>query len=56
MPSLSCVFGSDNALVHCVRAYQKYCIMVGLKVMTEERLARLQDLINNYDKWCKVRG
>jgi hypothetical protein len=44
----------DSALVHCVRAYARYRMMIGLHCMTEERIARLKRYIADYKTLCSV--
>jgi hypothetical protein len=44
----------DSALVHCIRAYARYRMMIGLHCMTEERIERLKRYIVDYKKYCLV--
>jgi len=44
----------NSALVHCIRAYVMYRILVGLTCMTEGRLEHLQTALKNYQKYCTV--
>ncbi|KAJ7209303.1 hypothetical protein GGX14DRAFT_535100 [Mycena pura] len=43
----------DDPLVHCIRAYQRYRVMVGMHCMPESRLARLKTFIADYEYWCE---
>jgi cadmium resistance protein CadD (predicted permease) len=40
--------------VHCIRAYQQFCVMVNMTVMTADRLDRLEHYIETYEKYCTV--
>ena len=44
----------NSALVHCIRAYVTYRILVGLTCMTEGRLEHLRRALENYQKYCTV--
>jgi hypothetical protein len=44
----------NSALVHCIRAYVTYRILVGLTCMTESRLEHLRSALKNYQKYCTV--
>jgi hypothetical protein len=55
LPPLCNILGEDNPLVHCIRAYQQYCIMVSMKVMTTDRLERLRHYMLTYEHYCKVK-
>jgi len=44
----------DSVLVHCIRAYLRFRILVGLRCMTESRLERLRQAISVYQKCCAV--
>ncbi|KZT29211.1 hypothetical protein NEOLEDRAFT_1086238 [Neolentinus lepideus HHB14362 ss-1] len=40
-------------LIHCIRAYVKFRLMVGLRCMSESRLKALERFIHDYEKTCK---
>lgn len=44
----------NSALVHCIRAYVTYRILVGLTCMTESRLEHLRSALKDYQKYCTV--
>ncbi|KAJ7822282.1 hypothetical protein B0H14DRAFT_3089030 [Mycena olivaceomarginata] len=46
------LFPAKNSLVHCIRAYERYRIMVGMNCMPESRLQRLDTFIEEYEYWC----
>jgi hypothetical protein len=54
LPCICQLLGKDSPLVHCIRAYQQFCIMVGMTVMTADRLERLQTYLDSYDVYCSV--
>ena len=45
----------NSALVHCICAYMRYRMMIGLHCMSESRLMRLRQYISDYQNWCMVR-
>ncbi|KAJ7125922.1 hypothetical protein C8R44DRAFT_702274 [Mycena epipterygia] len=51
LPCIVQLFSNDNALVHCIRGYQRYRIMVGMHCMPEHRLQRLDTFIEDYEHW-----
>ncbi|KAJ7617483.1 hypothetical protein DFH06DRAFT_1062143 [Mycena polygramma] len=52
LPCIVQLFPSNNSLVHCIRAYQRYRIMVGMRCMPERRLQRLDEFIHAYERCC----
>jgi hypothetical protein len=54
LPCIVDFLPKNSVLVHCIRAYLKFRILVGLKCMTESRLERLQTALAIYQKCCKV--
>jgi len=44
----------NSALVHCIRAYLSYRILVGLTCMTQSRLEHLRIALQDYQKYCAV--
>jgi hypothetical protein len=54
MPCICELLGTNSPLVHCIRAYQQYCTIVGLKVMTTSRIERLKAYVETYEKYCAV--
>lgn len=44
----------NDPLIHCIRAYIKYRMMVGLQCLTETRLATTQQFIANYERRCEA--
>ena len=44
----------NSALIHCIRAYVAYRILVGLTCMTETRLQYLRSALKDYQKYCAV--
>ncbi|KAF8142215.1 hypothetical protein K438DRAFT_2114720 [Mycena galopus ATCC 62051] len=54
LPCIVELFPPNNSLVHCIRAYQCYRIMVGMGCMPERRLQQLDVCIQNYEYWCSM--
>ncbi|KAJ7092944.1 hypothetical protein B0H15DRAFT_938487 [Mycena belliarum] len=54
LPCIVQLFPPEDPLVHCIRAYQQYRIMVGMHCMPERRLERLDVFIQNYEHWCSM--
>ncbi|KAJ7803091.1 hypothetical protein B0H14DRAFT_2384902, partial [Mycena olivaceomarginata] len=52
LPCIVQLFPTKNSLVHCIRAYERYRIMVGMNCMPESRLQRLDTFIEEYEHWC----
>lgn len=44
----------NSSLVYCIRAYQIYRIVIGLRCMTDRRLEHLKEVIKDYKKYCSV--
>ncbi|KAJ7199478.1 hypothetical protein GGX14DRAFT_572859 [Mycena pura] len=44
---------AKSSLVHCIRSLLQYRMMLGLKVLTESRIARVEHLIQKYERYCK---
>lgn len=54
---LPCVVQSlprNSPFVHCIRAYAKYRLMIGMHCMSEQRFTRLEKYKREYKKWCAV--
>ncbi|KAJ7769544.1 hypothetical protein B0H14DRAFT_3116658 [Mycena olivaceomarginata] len=51
LPCIVQLFPPDNVLVHCIRAFQRYRLMVGMYCMPERRLKRLDTMIEDYEYW-----
>ena len=54
MPCIADFLPRNSPLVHCIRAYITYRILVGLTCMTESRLGHLRNALKNYQKYCTV--
>ncbi|KAK7015802.1 hypothetical protein R3P38DRAFT_3321610 [Favolaschia claudopus] len=52
LPSIAQLFPTNEPLIHCIRAYQRFRIMVGMTCMPERRLQRLDELIKDYERRC----
>ncbi|KAJ7797350.1 hypothetical protein B0H14DRAFT_3093169 [Mycena olivaceomarginata] len=52
LPCIVQLFPAKNSLVHWIRAYERYRIMVGMNCMPESRLQRLDTFIEEYEHWC----
>ncbi|KAJ7455773.1 hypothetical protein FB451DRAFT_1515464 [Mycena latifolia] len=52
LPCIVQLFPPNEPLVHCIRAYERYRIMVGMHCMPERRLQRLDVFIQDYEYWC----
>ena len=44
----------NSSIIHCIRAYQCYRIVIGLRCMTDRRFKYLAEVIKNYEKYCSV--
>ncbi|KAJ7640198.1 hypothetical protein B0H17DRAFT_1187201 [Mycena rosella] len=44
----------NSVLMHCIRAYAQYRLMIGLHCTTEERITRLRGYIKKYETFCSV--
>ena len=44
----------NSVLVHCIRAYIVYRILVGLTCITESRLEHLRNALKDYQRYCAV--
>ncbi|KAJ7119998.1 hypothetical protein C8R46DRAFT_1149767 [Mycena filopes] len=53
LPCIVQLFGANDPLVHCIRAYQRTRIMTGMHCMPESRLKRLIVFIQDYEYWCE---
>ena len=54
LPCIMQLLPRNSPLVHCIRAYQCYRIMIGLRCMTDRRLKYLEGLIKDYERYCSV--
>jgi len=54
LPCIVQLLPSNDSLVHCIRAYERYRMMVGMHCMPESRLQRLDVFIENYEIWVSV--
>jgi len=54
LPCIVQLLPAGSPLVHCIRAYVRYRMMIGMHCMTEERLQRLRNMITTYKKCCDV--
>ncbi|KAJ7686401.1 hypothetical protein B0H17DRAFT_985201 [Mycena rosella] len=52
LPCIVQILPSNNPLVHCIRAYQRYRLMAGMYCMPARRLAQLNEFIKDYEHWC----
>ncbi|KAJ7318563.1 hypothetical protein DFH08DRAFT_714586, partial [Mycena albidolilacea] len=52
LPCIVQLFPLNNSLVHCIRAYERCRIMVGMHCMPERQLQRLEMFIQDYKYWC----
>jgi len=55
LPCIVQLLPANLPLIHCIRAYVWYCMMIGMHCMTEERLQWLQKMVSTYKKCCDVR-
>jgi len=54
LPCVVDLLPKNSSLVHCIRAYIHYRILVGLHCMTDERIKKLENAILVYQKCCAV--
>ncbi|KDR66778.1 hypothetical protein GALMADRAFT_147642 [Galerina marginata CBS 339.88] len=52
LPCIVDFLPKNSVLVHCIRAYLKFRILVGLRCMTESRLEWLQEALSIYQRCC----
>ncbi|KAJ7237081.1 hypothetical protein C8J57DRAFT_1087817, partial [Mycena rebaudengoi] len=53
LASISCqLLPKDSSLVHCIRAYLRYRMLIGLHVVTEDHLIRVQSYMDKYQLYC----
>ncbi|PPQ86075.1 hypothetical protein CVT25_003329, partial [Psilocybe cyanescens] len=52
LPCIVQLLPRNSPLVHAIRAYQCYRIMIGLRCMTDRRFKHLEELIGKYEKFC----
>ncbi|KAF7314762.1 hypothetical protein MKEN_00950200 [Mycena kentingensis (nom. inval.)] len=52
LPCIVQLLPRNDPLVHCIRAFQRYRILVGMHCMPETRLRRLKAVIKEYKHWC----
>ncbi|KAF7331235.1 hypothetical protein MKEN_00000400 [Mycena kentingensis (nom. inval.)] len=53
LPCIVQLLPKNDPLVHCIRAYQRYRVMVGMHCMPESRRERLKTFIADYEYWCE---
>ncbi|KII90328.1 hypothetical protein PLICRDRAFT_107314, partial [Plicaturopsis crispa FD-325 SS-3] len=51
LPCLVQILPRNSPLIHCIRAYARYRMMVGLHCMSESRLKRLEKYLAAYEYW-----
>ena len=54
LPCVVDLLPKNSSLVHCIRAYIHYRILVGLHCMTDGRIKQLENAILRYQKCCTV--
>lgn len=54
LPCIGQLLPADSPLLHCVRAYAQFRFMIGLKCISDERIARLKKHMRRYEKYCGV--
>jgi len=54
LPCIMQLLPRNSSLIHCIRAYQCYRLMIGLRCMTDRRLKQLKKFIKDYEKYCSV--
>ncbi|KAH9970785.1 hypothetical protein BGW80DRAFT_1438007 [Lactifluus volemus] len=52
LPCIVQLLPQNSPLIHCIRSYQCYRVVIGLRCMTDRRLDRLKELIMDYEKYC----
>jgi len=55
LPCIVQLLPKNDPLIHCIRAYTCYRMMIGMHCVTEERIQRLKVYIQEYQHWCTVR-
>lgn len=55
LPCVVDLLPKNSSLVHCIRAYIHYRILVGLHCMTDGRIKQLEKAILRYQECCAVR-
>ncbi|KII85171.1 hypothetical protein PLICRDRAFT_57110 [Plicaturopsis crispa FD-325 SS-3] len=53
LPCIVQLLPRNSPLVHCIRAYAQFRIMISLRCITEAQIERLRGYIADYEKWCK---
>ncbi|KAJ7768112.1 hypothetical protein DFH07DRAFT_1008731 [Mycena maculata] len=53
LPCIVQLLPKKSNLVHCIRAYSQYRLMIGLHCTTEERIGRLNGYIKKYERFCQ---
>ncbi|KII93190.1 hypothetical protein PLICRDRAFT_121618 [Plicaturopsis crispa FD-325 SS-3] len=56
LPCIVQLLPKNSPLVHCIRAYARYRMMVGMHCMSESRLKRLEGYLAAYEHWCTMLG
>ncbi|KAJ7874554.1 hypothetical protein B0H14DRAFT_3106742 [Mycena olivaceomarginata] len=54
LPCIVQLLPPNDTLVHCIRAYERCRIMAGMHCMPEQRLRRLDVLIQDYEYWASL--
>ncbi|KAJ7253263.1 hypothetical protein C8J57DRAFT_1660481 [Mycena rebaudengoi] len=52
LPCVVQLLPKDSSLVHCIRAYLRYRMLIGLHVVTEDHLIRVQSYMDKYQLYC----
>ncbi|KIJ58811.1 hypothetical protein HYDPIDRAFT_33775 [Hydnomerulius pinastri MD-312] len=53
LPCIVQLLPVNSELVHCIRAYSQYRMMIDLPCLTTDRFARLENYITTYKKCCQ---
>ncbi|KAJ7090711.1 hypothetical protein C8R44DRAFT_835939 [Mycena epipterygia] len=56
LPCIVQLLPSNSPLVHCIRAYQRYRFMIGLRCISEVQSARVRTYNQHYEKYCNRVG
>ncbi|KAF8994667.1 hypothetical protein BDQ17DRAFT_1392381 [Cyathus striatus] len=52
LPCIVQLLPRNSPLIHCIRAYQQYRVMIGLRCMTDQHLGHLKEIIKDYENYC----
>ena len=56
LPCIVQLLPKNSIFIKCIRAYQRYRLMIGLNCMSERRLQRLSEIIESYKDAFLVRS